>query len=31
MHHMMTFSSGTGGIDNIINGTGGAATAYSSY
>jgi hypothetical protein len=31
MHHMMTFGSGTGGIDNIINGTGGAATAYSSY
>jgi hypothetical protein len=29
MHHMMTYGSGTGGIDNIINGTGGAATAYS--
>jgi len=29
MHHMMTYSSATGGIDEIINGTGGAATAYS--
>jgi hypothetical protein len=29
MHHMMTYSSSTGGIDDIINGTGGAATAYS--
>jgi hypothetical protein len=29
MHHMMTYSSGTGGIDNIINNTGGAATSYS--
>ena len=29
MHHMMTYGSGTGGIDNIINGTGGSATAYS--
>ncbi len=29
MHHMMTFGSGTGGIDNIINGTGGPAQAYS--
>jgi hypothetical protein len=27
--HLMTFGSGTGGIDNIINGTGGPATAYS--
>jgi hypothetical protein len=31
MHHMMTFTSGTGGINNIINGTGGSATAYSTY
>ena len=31
MHHMMTFGSGTGGINNIINGTGGPLTAYSSY
>ena len=30
MHHMMTFTSGNGGIDDIVNGTGGAATAYSS-
>jgi hypothetical protein len=30
MTHMMTFGSGTGGIHNIINGTGGSATAYSS-
>jgi hypothetical protein len=30
MHHMMTFGSGTGGINNIINGTGGPAEAYSS-
>jgi hypothetical protein len=30
MKHMMTFSSGNGGINNIINGTGGPATAYSS-
>jgi len=29
MHHMMTFGSGTGGIDNIINGNGGPAQAYS--
>jgi hypothetical protein len=29
MTHMMTFGSGTGGINNIINGTGGQATAYS--
>jgi hypothetical protein len=29
MHHMMTYSSTTGGIDEIINGTGGPATAYS--
>jgi hypothetical protein len=29
MTHLMTFGSGTGGIDNIINGTGGRATAYS--
>jgi len=29
MHHMMTFGSGTGGIDAIINGTGGPSTAYS--
>jgi hypothetical protein len=29
MHHMMTYSSSTGGIDNIVNGTGGPATAYS--
>jgi hypothetical protein len=29
MHHMMTYSSTTGGIDEILNGTGGAATAYS--
>jgi len=29
MSHMMTFR-GSGGINNIINGTGGAATAYSS-
>jgi hypothetical protein len=29
MHHLMTYGSGTGGIDNIINGTGGSATAYS--
>jgi hypothetical protein len=29
MHHMMTFSGGTGGIHNIINGTGGPAEAYS--
>jgi len=28
-HHMMTYGSGTGGINNIINGTGGPATAYS--
>jgi hypothetical protein len=31
MRHMMTFGSGTGGIDDIINGTGGPSTAYSSY
>ena len=31
MHHMMTFGSGTGGINNIINDTGGAATSYSTY
>jgi hypothetical protein len=30
MTHLMTYGSGTGGIDNIINGTGGPATAYSS-
>jgi hypothetical protein len=30
MTHMMTFGSGTGGINNIINGTGGPATSYSS-
>jgi hypothetical protein len=30
MTHLMTYGSGTGGINNIINGTGGAATAYSS-
>jgi hypothetical protein len=29
MHHMMTFNSSPGGIDDIIDGTGGAATAYS--
>ncbi|HEX3776538.1 MAG TPA: coagulation factor 5/8 type domain-containing protein [Polyangiaceae bacterium] len=29
MHHMMTYGSGTGLIDNIINGTGGPAQAYS--
>jgi hypothetical protein len=29
MTHLMTFGSGTGGINNIINGTGGSATAYS--
>ena len=29
MHHMMTYSSATGGINDIINGTGGPATAYS--
>jgi hypothetical protein len=31
MHHMMTYGSGTGGIDNIINNQGGAAEAYSTY
>jgi hypothetical protein len=31
MSHLMTFGSGTGGINNIINGTGGSATAYSNY
>jgi hypothetical protein len=30
MTHMMTFGSGTGGINNIVNGTGGPATSYSS-
>jgi hypothetical protein len=29
MHHMMTYSSGTGGINHIINGKFGAADAYS--
>ena len=29
MHHMMTYTDGNGGIDNIINGMGGAATSYS--
>ncbi len=31
MSHMMTYGSGTGGINNIINGNGGSATAYSNY
>ena len=31
MSHLMTYGSGTGGINNIINGSGGSATAYSSY
>jgi hypothetical protein len=29
MHHMMTYTGGAGGINNIINGTGGPAEAYS--
>jgi hypothetical protein len=31
MSHLMTYSSGTGGSNNIINGTGGAATSWSTY
>lgn len=31
MSHLMTFGSGTGGINNIINGTGGSATSYTTY